>query len=45
MIRDPKGWEAWEAARQTAEPPDYERNLRWFESALEHALELGGRRR
>lgn len=40
MIRDPEGWRAWESASLAAEPPDYERNLRWYAAMLELAREL-----
>lgn len=41
MIRHIEAWRKWEAAQRAAEPVDYERNLRWYESALEYARALG----
>lgn len=41
MIADIEGWRKWEAEWTAAEPVDYERNLRWYASALAHARALG----
>ncbi|MGH9414945.1 MAG: hypothetical protein ACRD0Y_14540 [Terriglobales bacterium] len=41
MIADIEGWRKWEAEHMAASPSDYERNLRWFEAAVEHARALG----
>jgi len=41
LIKDAKYFEEWERTFIASEPPDYERNLKWFESMIEHARALG----
>ncbi len=41
MIRHIEEWRKWEAAQKADEPIDFDKNLRWYESALEYARALG----
>lgn len=41
MIRDPEGFQRWEAKQAAAGDMDQEARLRWFDAMIEHARALG----